>query len=155
MKMTAPLEIGICVQDLERMTAFYCDVLELDEVSTFEVPPEKSAPATFAADGYRIVRLQTNRGERLKLAGPNAKPLSRAAETDVLARQGNVFLTFIVDDLKAQIAALEKAGAKLRTGSRRVEVRDGVYLAFAEDPEGNYLEFVEYRDLAAYRPDVA
>ena len=154
MKMSAPLEIGICVQDLDIMIGFYRDVLGLRYVSTFEVPPEKSAPATFADDGYRIVRLQTNRGERIKLAQPAAKPLERRDETEVLARRGNAFLTFIVDDLKAQIASLEKAGARLRTGGTRVEVRDGVYLAFAEDPEGNYLEFVEYADIAAYRPDI-
>ena len=155
MKMTAPIEIGICVQDLDAMVAFYRDVLGLDYISSFDVPPEKSAPATFADNGYRVVRLQTNRGERIKLAGPASRPLSRSREREVLARQGNVFLTFIVDDLKAEIAKLTAAGVLLRTSEKRVQVRDGVYLAFAEDPEGNYLEFVEYKDLAAYRPDIS
>ena len=44
---------------------------------------------------------------------------------------------------------------ELASGPRKVEVRPGVFLVFARDPEGNVLEFVEYTDLRAYRPDLA
>ena len=153
MKMVAPLEIGICVDNLDGMIAFSRDVIGLEYVSTFDVPPDKSAQASFTDRGYRIVRLQTNSGERIKLARPLDAPAAPAEADEILARRGNVFLTFIVADLDAQIDQLVAAGVKMRTGKKRIVVRDGVYLAFAEDPEGNYLEFVEYADIAAYRPD--
>jgi hypothetical protein len=35
-----------------------------------------------------------------------------------------------------------------------VEVRKGVFALYTVDPEGNYIEFVEYPDIAAYRPDL-
>jgi hypothetical protein len=40
------------------------------------------------------------------------------------------------------------------TGTKVVEVRPGTFLVFARDPEGNILEFVEYADVVAYRPDL-
>jgi hypothetical protein len=35
-----------------------------------------------------------------------------------------------------------------------IEVRPGVFALYSLDPEGNYLEFVEYPDPSAYRPDL-
>jgi len=35
-----------------------------------------------------------------------------------------------------------------------VPIRAGITAIFARDPEGNFLEFVEYGDPAAYRPDL-
>jgi lactoylglutathione lyase len=35
-----------------------------------------------------------------------------------------------------------------------VEIRKGITAIFAKDPEGNFVEFVEYADLAAYRTDL-
>ena len=52
---------------------------------------------------------------------------------------------------------------KLRLGSNDtvesfsegpVEIRAGITAIFAPDPEGNFIEFVEYADIAAYRPDL-
>jgi hypothetical protein len=35
-----------------------------------------------------------------------------------------------------------------------VEIRKGITAIFAKDPEGNFVEFVEYADLVSYRPDL-
>jgi len=35
-----------------------------------------------------------------------------------------------------------------------VEIRKGITAIFTCDPEGNFLEFVQYADLASYRPDL-
>ena len=35
-----------------------------------------------------------------------------------------------------------------------IEVRKGVFALYSMDPEGNYVEFVEYPDIASYRPDL-
>jgi len=154
LKLVAPLEVGIAVEDLDLMLSFYRDVLGLKYVSLYQVPPERADEATMSASGYRIIRLQTDTGERIKLAQPGSPPPKPQNDDEVLSTRGLAFLTFIVDDLRAMISRLEERGVPVRTGPDMVEVRDGVYLAFAQDPEGNLLEFVEYSDLPAYRSDL-
>jgi catechol 2,3-dioxygenase-like lactoylglutathione lyase family enzyme len=153
MRLVAPLEVGITVVDLARMRAFYEEVLGLEFVSVYDVPPALGAAAAMCDHGYRIVRLQLSTGERIKLAQPMRAPEEPAPAAAVLARRGPAFLTFIVEDLDAMLADLRVHGVPVRTGEEKVEVRDGVFLAFAEDPEHNFLEFVEYADVRAYRPD--
>jgi lactoylglutathione lyase len=152
MKLIVPLEVGICVEDLAVMRAFYEDILGFEFVSLSEVPPAKGTEAGMSDTGYRIVRLQANTGERIKLAQPNSPPADAGSPRPILARRAIAFLTFIVSDLQELVASLEEKGVPFRSGPK-VEIREGVYLAFAEDPEGNLLEFVEYDDIAGYRPD--
>lgn len=155
MRMTAPLEIGICSRDLDRLERFYTGVLGCTLVSRIDVPAEKARAARLAEGGYRVTRLQTPWGERLKLLEPSHVPAEPGRDEWLLARRNAVYVTFIVDDLRAMLARLAAAGAELVTGPDRVEVRPGTYLAFVRDPEGNVLEFVEYADIGAYRPDLA
>ncbi|CRK76644.1 putative enzyme related to lactoylglutathione lyase [Nereida ignava] len=66
-----------------------------------------------------------------------------------------MYLTFIVDDLRAVVAKVVAAGGTLMTGDEPVEVRPGTYLAFLRDPEGHIVEVVEYADITEYRADLA
>lgn len=156
MKLVSPLEIGVAVMDLDKMVEFYCGTLGLEYVNEHRVPADLGQDATMSPSGYRIVRLQLNTGERLKLATPlddaDLEPVGRDAS--VLGRSGLAFLTFIVEDLQATIDGLRDSEATVTTPDK-LEIRDGVFLAFALDPEGNQLEFVEYRSLGAYRPDLS
>jgi lactoylglutathione lyase len=154
-KLVSPLEIGIAVKDLEAMVEFYCGTLGLEYVNEHRVPAEMGRKATMSSSGYRIVRLQLNTGERLKLAQPlEEADLEEIDRGDtVLGCSGLAFLTFIVEDLRATIEALTESDATVTT-PEKIEVRDGTFLAFALDPEGNQLEFVEYGSLADYRSDL-
>lgn len=154
MRMTAPLEVGICCRDLERLIAFYTEVLGLELVNLVEVPAEKAAAAHLSDAAYRVARLQTDWGERIKLLQPAAAPAEAPPTARILDRANSAYLTFIVPDLKATLARLLQAGMAVDTGPEPVEVREGTWLVFGRDPEGNVLEFVEYRDVAAYRPDL-
>ena len=153
-RLKAPLEMGICVESPETMIGFYRDVLGFEMISDLRVPAEKSSLAGFIQNGYRIIRFQTNLGERVKLVHPSPQPLPRKAEDHILSHQGKVFLTFIVEDLKTTVDELISMGAVLRTEGKILEVRQGVFLSILDDPEGNHLEFVEYANLEAYRPDL-
>ena len=154
LKMIAPFEMGICVDDLENMIAFYGDVLGFKLISKIDVPADKSNEAGFTSGGYTIVRMQTNYGERIKLVRPVTLPHSRTSGKEVLSKKGNVFLTFIVEDLKHTVSRIKDTDAPIRTQGSIMGVRDGVFLSIIDDPEGNHLEFVEYRDITNYRPDL-
>ena len=154
LNMIAPFEIGICVGDLATMIPFYRDVLGFKLISEIDVPADKSNDAGFTTSGYRIVRMQTNYGERIKLVQPVMTPGARGSGEEVLSNKGNVFLTFIVDDLKNTVSRVKATGAPMRTTGNIMEVRDGVFLSILDDPEGNHLEFVEYSDLNDYRPEL-
>ena len=154
LKMIAPFEMGICVDDLENMIAFYGDVLGFKLISKIDVPADKSNEAGFTSSGYTIVRMQTNYGERIKLVRPMTSPNPRTSGKEVLSKKGNVFLTFIVEDLKLTVSRIKDADAPIRTEGSIMEVRDGVFLSIIDDPEGNHLEFVEYSDITNYRPDL-
>jgi len=154
LKMIAPFEMGICVDDLENMIAFYGDVLGFKLISKIDVPADKSNEAGFTSGGYTIVRMQTNYGERIKLVRPMTSPNPRTSGKEVLSKKGNVFLTFIVEDLKLTVSRIKDADAPIRTQGSIMEVRDGVFLSIIDDPEGNHLEFVEYSDITNYRPDL-
>jgi len=154
MKMVAPIEIGICCSDLDRLMQFYVGVLGCKPINEHQVPAEKCRSAALAENGYRVARIQTPWGERLKLLEPVTAPEQAPATEWILSRRGITYITFIVDDLNAIITRLKTAGVDFLTGTERVEVRPGTFLSFIRDPEGNVLEFVEYGDIREYRPDL-
>lgn len=155
MKMTAPLEVGLCCSDLDALSGFYIDTLGFTPVTHVTVPAGKAAPTRLSEAGYSVIRLQSPWGERLKLLQPLRFPEAPARTPWILDRRGATYLTFIVDNLAAMLERLTASGIEIMTGPDMVEVRPGVWLVFARDPEGNVIEFVEYADLAAYRPDLA
>lgn len=154
MKMVAPLEVGICCKNLEELKCFYIEQLAFSEISCFKIAADKAGDTGLTKGSYKVVRLQSPYGERLKLLEPQTAPVTANHSDTILERQGNMYLTFIVDDLAAMLARLKKAGAELLSGDKVVEVRPGTYLVFAQDPEGNIIEFVEYTDILGYRPDL-
>lgn len=155
MKMAAPLEVGICCRDIEGLRAFYVGHLDFKEISSIDVPAHKAVGTGLTQGAYRVVRLQSPWGERFKLLQPATAPDPRPVAGTILSRVGAIYLTFIVDDLQEVLTRLIGLGVELISGPRKVEVRPGVFLVFAKDPEGNVLEFVEYSDLGAYRSDLS
>lgn len=154
LKMATPLEMGIVCLDMDRMLAFYTDVLGLKLVADAEATPEMSAKFGATPSGFRIVRLQTPYGERIKLVQPKkVLPKQTAAPEFVFERQGTAYITFVIFDIQDIAKRLKDHGIKLMSPDP-VEIRKGVIALFAQDPEGNFVEFVEYPDLASYRPDL-
>lgn len=151
MKIVAPLEVGFCCSDLDRLVRFYVEVLGCELVSIIDVPAEKSQQAAVSRSGYRVARLQVPTGERLKFLEPKQPPLRQVPPEMILDRNNTSYLTFIVDDLKAMLERLEHAEVEVLTGASPIAVRPGVWLVFARDPELNLIEFVQYDDLEGYR----
>jgi catechol 2,3-dioxygenase-like lactoylglutathione lyase family enzyme len=154
MKMVAPLESGIVCLDIETMLEFYTGVLGLTLMSDAEATPEMSAVFGAAPHGFRIIRLQTPYGDRVKLVQlRKVSPKKNPVPEWVFERHGLAYITFIVADINEITARLNEYGVKL-IRPEPVEVRKGFVALFAEDPEGNFVEFVEYEDIASYRPDI-
>lgn len=155
MKMTAPMEVGLTVKNLPHVLDFYCAAFGLTIESDVTVPASKAQEASLSAGAYRVVRLQTPWGERIKLLAPELPPSEMPAQSPhILDQHISSYLTFIVTDLPTVMAAAIKAGAVPMTGDKPVEVRQGTFLAFLRDPEGHILEIVEYADISEYRQDL-
>jgi hypothetical protein len=63
------------------------------------------------------------------------------------------YLTFVIEGIGGVAVHLKKHGVKL-ISAEPVEVRKGVLALYSLDPEGNFIEFVEYPDIASSRPDL-
>lgn len=153
LKMVVPLEPGIVCSDLDSMLEFYTGVLGLKIVSDAEATPDMSARFKAAPDGFRIVRLQTPYGERIKLIQTKMRPQKIPLTEWTFERHGLAYITFVIADMKEMLARLNEYHVKL-VNDQPLEVRKGFLALFALDPENNYLEFVEYHDPASYRPDL-
>jgi lactoylglutathione lyase len=154
LKMTVPLEIGIVCNDIDRMLKFYTGVLGLKLVADAKTTPEMSTRFGATPYGYRIIRLQTPYGERVKLVQPNREPPNPSPVPKwVYERHGFAYITFVIADMKEVVKRLKEHGVKLVVDDP-VEVRPGVFALYSLDPEGNFVEFVEYPDVPSYRPDL-
>ena len=154
LRMVAPLEPGIVCIDLERMFDFYTGVVGLRFATDAEAYPEMSTRFGTGPHGFRIIRLQTPYGERIKLIQPKKTALQKAPVPDwVFERQGITYLTFVVADVHEVAARLKQHQVDL-VSPDPVPIREGITAIFVRDPEGNFLEFVQYSNLAGYRPDL-
>lgn len=154
LRMVAPLEPGIVCINLERMFDFYTTVLGLRLASDAEASPQMSTRFGTGPHGFRIIRLQTPYGERIKLIEPKNTALGqREIPQWVFDRQGIAYLTFVIADVHEVVSRLKQHRVDL-VSEDPVPIREGITAIFAKDPEGNFLEFVEYADLASYRADL-
>ena len=60
---------------------------------------------------------------------------------------------FVIANMNETVKRLKEYGVKL-ISPEPIEVRPGVFALYTLDPEGNYVEFVEYPDVPSYRPDL-
>ena len=82
--MVSPLEPGIVCIDLDSMLAFYTDVLGLKFISDAEATPQMSTEFGTSPDGFKIIRLQTPYGERIKLVQPQKTVLKKSPPSGYL-----------------------------------------------------------------------
>src|SRR5215469_689075 len=101
LRMVAPLEPGIVCIDIDRMCAFYTEVLGLKFATDAEATAEMSTKFGTGPHGFRIIRLQTPYGERIKLIQPKKTVLKqRELPNWVFERQGITYITFIIADVQ-------------------------------------------------------
>ena len=143
MKQTSALEVGLVVQNLDAMLAFYQEVLGCVEVRRADIPPALSAGIAVHPDGYTNVWLQTPNAEVIKLVAPPAAPVNPGHPANSAERTGFAYLTFYCEQIEAVLATAEAAGATVRSERAYLSGDIGVKMVFFEDPEGNVIELVE------------
>jgi len=154
LKMTAPLEVAVSVTDMDTMLKFYTEILGLRKVADAKVPPEMTTKVGQTAHGLRVVRLATPYGEWIRLIQTGQPPKPGQVPQYVFDRHGLVYVSFLVTDIDGIVKRLKENGVKLQSGDTKLEVRPGLFVVYALDPEGNYIEFLEVPDVSSYRPDL-
>ena len=126
--------VGVTVADLEMMSAWYVDALELEV--DFE----------FALDHvqFRGVMLRSPAGYRIELLHRigNAAGLQAADPVEAALTRGFGHVAFDVSDVDTAYGALIDAGATDRM-SPRASPEPGVRMAYVADPEGNLIELLD------------
>ena len=124
------IDLGIVITDSEKSLAFYRDLLGFEHVADTPMP---------IAGGGTMHRL--NCGDTLlKLVNLNETP-AREGRGGIAGATGLRYFTMIVSNLTEIMAACEAAGITIAVPI--TEVRTGVTIGMVEDPDGNWVEFVE------------
>ena len=152
--MNAPMEVGISCRDLTKMRNFYEETLGFEFISEIEGDATAAHQLGLCAEGYTVARVQTPYGERIKLLMPDSPPAEEKSSQYFLDKMNRAYLTFIVKELDSVVDRIRGLLADKSLITPIKDVRSGVRAAFCKDPEGNYVELVEFEDVASYRKDI-
>lgn len=124
------IDLGIVITDSEASLAFYVGVLGFDHVADTPMPIGGGGTMHRLLCGTSLIKL-VNLTET-----PPAGPAG-----GIPAATGMRYFTMIVDNLAEITAAVAAAGYPVHIDA--AEVRPGVTISMVEDPDGNWVEFVQ------------
>lgn len=139
--VTGHWHTGFVVEDMDRAVRFYTDGLGLSMVRSYQTD---SAPAAQVL-GYdkadvKVAVLEMKDGASLELL--------QYVEPHTLARQiserhviASAHVAFLVDDVAAVLERVVEFGGTRRNDP--AETEPGTVLTYAQDPDGNWLEFAQ------------
>jgi catechol 2,3-dioxygenase-like lactoylglutathione lyase family enzyme len=136
--MPAAHHVGLTVADLDRMVAFYRDVLGFAVVDRFEVGGAAFARGVDVPDASaRFAHLDAD-GVRLELVAYDPPGESQAPAG--LNEAGATHLGLATPDVDA---LYEELPSKIETLSPPQTTESGTRICFLRDPEGNLVELLE------------
>lgn len=122
------IDLGIVTNDPEPMIAFYRDVLGLTEAGKMPMPGGAMTRLTCGTTTIKIVTMK--------------RPVeAKAAPGGIGGATGYRYWTMTVSNLAEIVAACEAAQVTIAVPI--TELAPGVTLAIVEDPDGNWVEFVQ------------
>ena len=138
---------GLVVQNLAKQVAFYRDVIGLKVIREAEVTAPPGGDHT-AIQGVRrkLVFLGDDRSEHQLELIYYIDPLSPAGNPPAHHQIHSVHLCFKAEDLQHHYQNLLRQGARFLTPPKIIDLpQQGlrVCLCYAQDPEGNWIEFKE------------
>jgi catechol 2,3-dioxygenase-like lactoylglutathione lyase family enzyme len=122
------IDLGIVTNNGEAMIAFYRDVLGFGDLGETAIA------------GSTMRRLECGTSA-VKIVVPD-KPAPDGVPGGIPRATGYRYWTMSVSNLSEIVAACEDAGRTVVVPIR--EIRPGVTIAIVEDPDGNWVEFVDY-----------
>lgn len=126
MSITGIGHLALVVSDMKRSTDFYSGILGFQRV--FEIPDDKGSPW--------ISYFKIGKGQFIELFHPHGE-----AAADTQARLGFSHMCFLVDDLKATEAQINRRGGAL---DKPIKLgKDGNWQGWIRDPDGNRIELMQ------------
>ena len=122
------IDLGIVVKDADAALRFYRDTLGFKDQGTMPMP-----------GGGTMYRLMCGTSLIKVISGSN--PPAKAAPGGIQGGFGYRYWTISVSNINEVVAACEAGGYKVAVGVR--EFRPGVTIAIVEDPDGNWVEFLQ------------
>jgi glyoxylase I family protein len=122
------IDLGIVTNDPEKALGFYRDVLGFEDAGQFPMP------------GGTMHRLLCGTST-IKLVTPKQAPPVTAPGGGIQGATGYRYWTISVANLSALVERCQAAGANVVVPI--TELRPGITIAIVEDPDGNWVEFLE------------
>ncbi len=144
--------VNIVVENLPRMTAFYRDALGLRVTREVTIRGDWIEAITLLSGVEAdVVYLEPPTGPPLELIAYRSPQGSRPGDLEKPNTLGLRHLAFLVKDIDAALEAVRAAGGEILAPVQTVptgQVEFGTrqkWIAYCRDPEGNLLEFCDYR----------
>ena len=125
------IDLGIVITDSDAALGFYRDTLGFEHVQDTPMPGGLGGTMHRLLCGTTLVKL-------VKL---DEVPEARPAGGGITGATGYRYFTMIVENLAEITQACKDGGYRVRM--ENVNVRPGVTISMVEDPDGNWVEFVE------------
>ena len=135
--------IGICVSNLERSRAFYCQGLGFREAGKLEVAGTP-VDTLLALSGTQLQAVYLERdGTRIELLHFREPKAVGAPTPRAMNALGLTHLSFRVEDLEATLRLLERHGAQILSDSQTENPDFRAAAIFVTDPDGTRIELIQ------------
>jgi catechol 2,3-dioxygenase-like lactoylglutathione lyase family enzyme len=124
------IDLGIVVSDGAKALAFYRDTLGFDHVGTTPMP----------GGGGTMERLMCGTS-LIKVVVPEKALENRPARGGIQGAYGYRYWTISISNIDDVLAKCEAGGYRVVVPRRNI--RPGVDIAIVEDPDGNWVEFLQ------------
>jgi catechol 2,3-dioxygenase-like lactoylglutathione lyase family enzyme len=124
------IDLGIVVKDGPAALAFYRDLLGFEHEGDMPMP----------GGGGTMHRLKCG-DSLIKLVVPAKAPPAVAPPGGIPGATGYRYWTISVSNISDVVAGCREAGRNVVVPER--EIRPGVHIAIVEDPDGNWVEFLQ------------
>ena len=138
--------LGLVVKDIEKQKTFYRDVLGLRVLHEREaLAPPTGDHTNIPGVRRKLIFLGNAKGEELLELVYYIDPLSPSGQSLNPNQVNSIHLCFNVVNLQNNYRELSDKGVRFLTPPKVVNRPEGapVCLCYAQDPEGNWLEFKE------------
>lgn len=125
------IDLGIVTTNGDAMLAFYKNVLGF----------RHEGDVNMEASGIKVMHRLWFGDSLIKLVVPMREPKAPAVMGGIPGSTGYRYWTMTISNLDEVMSEIAAAGAKIIRP--KTEIRPGISIAIVEDPDGNWVEFIE------------